>query len=92
MTNASPAPGSQNVSACNPGFTAATPGAHFLIAMIAAVANGLDGRTEQAARWCKEARRRKADATAAQFLAAFPIQDDNARAHIAAELTRLGFG
>ena len=71
---------------------AATPGAHFLIAMIAAVANGLDGRTEQAARWCKEARRRKADATAAQFLAAFPIQDDNARAHIAAELTRLGFG
>lgn len=70
---------------------AATPGAHFLIAMIAAVANGLDGRAEQAARWSREARRRKSDATIAQFLAAFPLQDDAARSRIQAELLRLGF-
>ena len=40
---------------------AATPGAHHLIAMIAAVANGLAGRHPQALRWCQEARRRKPD-------------------------------
>lgn len=70
---------------------AATPGAHYLIAMIAAVTNGLDGRGDQAARWCIEARRRKPDATAGQFLAAFPIQDPLAHAKIDHELRRLGF-
>jgi DNA-binding winged helix-turn-helix (wHTH) protein/tetratricopeptide (TPR) repeat protein len=70
---------------------AAAPGAHHLIAMIAAVANGLDGRHEQAARWRREALRRKPDAGAAQFLAAFPMQDEAMRALIAAELKRLGF-
>ena len=70
---------------------AATPGAHYLIAMIAAVANGLDGRKDQADRWCKEARRRKPDATLTKFLAAFPIQNDVVRARIELELLRLGF-
>lgn len=70
---------------------ATTPGAHHLIAMIAAVAFGLAGRHEQAVRWSKEARRRRPDAAAAPFLAAFPIRDDAARALIHAELLRLGF-
>ena len=59
--------------------------------MIAAVANGLDGRKDQADRWCKEARRRKPDATLTKFLAAFPIQNDVVRARIELELLRLGF-
>lgn len=70
---------------------AATPGAHFLIAMIAAVANGMDGREDQALRWCAEARRRKPDATVAQFLTAFPIQNAQAHSKIEHELRRLGF-
>ena len=70
---------------------AATPGAHYLIAMIAAVTNGLDGREDQATRWCTEARRRKPDATADQFLAAFPIQNPLTHSRIEHELRRLGF-
>lgn len=70
---------------------AGTPGAHHLIAMIAAVANGIGGRLQKAQRWSDEARRRRPDASSAQFLAAFPIRDDRVRARITAELVRLGF-
>ena len=38
---------------------AATPGAHYLIAMIAMVANGLAGRHDTAARWRQTVRQRK---------------------------------
>ncbi len=70
---------------------ASTPGAHYLISMIAAVANGLDGRHQQAARWRQDVRRRKADASAHQYFAAFPIRDEAARRLIAEELARQGF-
>jgi tetratricopeptide (TPR) repeat protein len=70
---------------------AATPGAHHLIAMIAAVANGLDGRDQPALRWCQEARRRKPDCTTAQFLKAFPFRNEAMRTQVEAELNRLGF-
>ncbi|WP_245243306.1 hypothetical protein [Pararhodobacter sp. SW119] len=70
---------------------ATTPGAHYLIAMIAAVANGLEGRHQQAARWRQEARRRRTDASANQFFTAFPMVDDVARARIGSELRRQGF-
>lgn len=70
---------------------ATTPGVHHLIAMIAAVANGLAGREEQALGWAGEARRRRPDATRAQFLAAFPIRDEAVAARIAAVLAKLGF-
>lgn len=69
---------------------ATTPGAHYLIAMIAAVANGLEGRHEQAARWRSEVRRRKPDASAAQFFASFPIRDNRTRALVEHELQRQG--
>ena len=68
-----------------------TPGAHYLIAMIALAANGLAGRQDQAARWRQEVRRRKADATAAHYFAAFPTRDSASRSRIAAELRRHGF-
>lgn len=70
---------------------ATTPGAHYLIGMIAGVANGLAGRHDQAARWRGEVRRRKSDATATHYFAAFPTRDAASRARIAEELRRQGF-
>jgi TolB-like protein len=70
---------------------ASTPGAHYLISMVAAVANGLDGRYQQASRWRQDARRRKPDASADQYFAAFPIRNEEARRRIAEELKRQGF-
>lgn len=70
---------------------AATPGAHYLIAMIALAANSLAGLDNQAARWKQEVLRRKADASAAHYFAAFPTRDAISRARIATELRRHGF-
>jgi predicted TPR repeat methyltransferase len=70
---------------------ATTPGAHYLIAMIALCANGLAGRHDQAARWREKVCRLKPDATAADYFAAFPTRDKASRASVAAELSRHGF-
>jgi TolB-like protein len=70
---------------------ATTPGAHYLIAMIALAANGLAGRHDQAARWRQKVRQLKPGATAADYFAAFPTRDMTSRSHIAAELRRHGF-
>lgn len=70
---------------------ATTPGAHYLIAMIAMAANGLYGRHEQAARWRQTALRLKPDASAAHYFTAFPTRDAASRSKIANALTRLGF-
>jgi TolB-like protein len=70
---------------------AAAPGAHHLIAMIALVANGLAGRSGQADRWRQQAVHLRSDATAEDFLAAFPTRDAASRSKIAAELHRQGF-
>lgn len=70
---------------------ASTPGAHYLISMVAAVANGLDGRHQQASRWRQDTLRRKPDASIDQYFAAFPIRNDEARQRIATELKRQGF-
>lgn len=70
---------------------ASTPGAHYLIAMIALVANGLAGRHNQAARWKQEVHRLKPDASAAHYFAAFPTRDTASRLRIETELRRHGF-
>ncbi|MGF6862743.1 DNA-binding winged helix-turn-helix (wHTH) protein/tetratricopeptide (TPR) repeat protein [Rhodobacteraceae bacterium MBR-64] len=70
---------------------ATTPGAHYLIAMIAMVANGLDGREDQATRWRQTVRRLKPDASAAHYFTAFPTRDTASRLRIAEELRRQGF-
>jgi tetratricopeptide (TPR) repeat protein len=70
---------------------ATTPGAHYLIAMIALVANGLAERHEQAARWRQTIRRLKPDATSADYYAAFPTREATSRARIEKELRRHGF-
>lgn len=68
-----------------------TPGAHYLIAMIALSANGLAGRHNQAARWRQKVLRLKPDATSADYFAAFPTRDTASRSRVAAELSRHGF-
>lgn len=68
-----------------------SPGAHYLIAMIALAANGLAGRHDQASRWRQEVRRRRPHATAADYFTAFPTRDAASRARIDAELRRHGF-
>ena len=70
---------------------AATPGAHYLIAMIAMVANGLAGRHDTAARWRQTVRQRKPDASATHYFAAFPTRDIASKTLIADELRRHGF-
>ena len=70
---------------------AATPGAHYLIAMIAMVANGLAGRHDTAARWRQTVRQRNPDASAAHYFFAFPTRDIVSRSLIADELCRHGF-
>lgn len=70
---------------------ATTPGAHYLIAMIAMVANSLDGRHEQAKRWRQTVRRLKPDASAVHYFTAFPTRDAASRSRIADELHRQGF-
>ncbi|RNF33901.1 winged helix-turn-helix domain-containing tetratricopeptide repeat protein [Paracoccus methylarcula] len=70
---------------------AKTPGAHYLIAMLALAANGLAGRRDHAARWRQETHRLKPDAKAADYFAAFPTRDVTSREQIAAELRRQGF-
>ncbi|MFH1343535.1 MAG: winged helix-turn-helix domain-containing protein [Pseudomonadota bacterium] len=70
---------------------ATTPGAHYLIAMIALAANGLAGRQGQAARWRREVRRLKPDANATDYFTALPTRDTPSRIRIEAELRRHGF-
>jgi TolB-like protein len=70
---------------------ARTPGAHYLIAMIALAAIGLAGRHDQANRWRREVHRLKPGATAAHYFAAFPTRDATSRARVAKELCRYGF-
>ena len=70
---------------------ASTPGAHYLIAMIALAANSLAGRHNQAARWKQEVVRRNAGAAAAHYFAAFPTRDVVSKTRIAAVLDQHGF-
>jgi TolB-like protein len=58
---------------------AGTPGAHFLISMIALVANVLAGREAQATHWLSDIRRRRPDASVAHFFAAFPFKKQPVR-------------
>lgn len=70
---------------------ATSPGAHYLIAMIALAANSLAGRHNHAARWKQEVHRRKPDASSAHYFAAFPTRDTDSRSRIETELRRHGF-
>jgi hypothetical protein len=70
---------------------AATPGAHHLIALIAAAANSLAGHEEQATRWARLAWSKRPDATALDYSHAFPIRNSVMRAKIESVLRKRGF-
>jgi tetratricopeptide (TPR) repeat protein len=67
------------------------PGAHVLIALIAAVAHDLAGRGPEAARWAAQVRARNRGLTREDFFRAFPIKPEGMRARVESALRGLGF-
>jgi hypothetical protein len=70
---------------------AAAPGAHVLIAMIAAVCHALAGDDARARRWAANVRARSPGLVREDFFGAFPIRDQTVRTRIATALARLRF-
>jgi TolB-like protein len=70
---------------------ARSPGAHVLIAMIAATAHELAGNTSRASFWSANVRERNAALSREDFFRAFPMQPDPLRRRVDQALARLGF-
>jgi DNA-binding winged helix-turn-helix (wHTH) protein len=70
---------------------ARAPGAHALIAMIAAVAHSLNQDASRAAFWAANVRERNDAFGRDVFFRAFPVQDQSARARLSDALQGLGF-
>jgi TolB-like protein/DNA-binding winged helix-turn-helix (wHTH) protein len=70
---------------------ARSPGAHVMIAMVAAAAHTLAGDPERATFWTANARERNAALTQADFFRAFPMKSDALRARVERALARAGF-
>jgi TolB-like protein len=70
---------------------ARAPGAHVLIAMIAAAAHALNGDAARAERWAGEARRTGAGLTQADFFRSFPFEAGPGRDRLSGALAALGF-
>jgi DNA-binding winged helix-turn-helix (wHTH) protein/tetratricopeptide (TPR) repeat protein len=69
---------------------ARSPGAHVLIAMIAAAAHLLSGDAARAAYWAANVRERAASLTRADFNRAFPMKSDSMRVRVSQALAQLG--
>jgi DNA-binding winged helix-turn-helix (wHTH) protein/TolB-like protein len=70
---------------------ARSPGAHVLIAMIAAAAHALTLDADRAAHWTSNVRERNSSLTRADFARAFPMQSEAMRARVLQALAQLGF-
>jgi tetratricopeptide (TPR) repeat protein len=70
---------------------ARSPGAHVLIAMIAAVAQSLAGNGASAASWAKEVRKRNPRLGREDFFHAFPFKSEVMHTRVSAALQSLGF-
>jgi TolB-like protein/DNA-binding winged helix-turn-helix (wHTH) protein len=70
---------------------ARSPGAHVLIAMIAAAAHALNGDSARAASWAANVRDRNAALTREDFAQAFPIKPEAMRARVQQALVEVGF-
>jgi TolB-like protein/DNA-binding winged helix-turn-helix (wHTH) protein len=70
---------------------ARSPGAHVLIAMIAAAAQSLKGDAARAAWWAGNVRERSPAMRRTDFLRAFPMRSDTTRLRVLGALRRLGF-
>lgn len=73
------------------GEAARTPGAHVLIAMIAAAAHEMNGERDAAARWAANVRERNPHLGQREFFNAFPFVHEETRARLAKALAALGF-
>jgi TolB-like protein len=70
---------------------ARSPGAHVLIAMIAAVFHALAGNEARAAAWAANARARNPALDRQDFFRAVPFQSEATRARVSGALARCGF-
>ena len=70
---------------------ARSPGAHVLIAMIAAAAHTLSGDSAKAAAWAANVRERSPSLGRAEFFRAFPIRPTAVRERVSDALARRGF-
>ncbi len=70
---------------------ARSPGAHVLIAMIAAAAHGLAGDRERATSWAANVRERNPALTREDFLRAFPLRSESLRKRVNNSLASVGF-
>jgi len=70
---------------------ARAPGAHVLIAMIAAAAQAMAGDEVRAAAWASNVRERNAALTREDFFRSFPMKSEAAKARVSSALARLGF-
>jgi hypothetical protein len=70
---------------------ARSPGAHVLIAMIAAAAHTLNGDDERAAHWAASVRERNPSLTREDFFRAFPMKSEPMRGRVHQALGQVGF-
>jgi TolB-like protein len=70
---------------------ARSPGAHVLIAMIAAAAHALGGDAKHAEFWAQNVRARNGALTRADFARSFPMKSEDMRARVQRALAQLGF-
>lgn len=70
---------------------ARSPGAHVLIAMIAAAAHSLNGDPARAAWWAANVRERNAALGRDDFFRAFPMKSEETRTRLLQALMQLGF-
>jgi DNA-binding winged helix-turn-helix (wHTH) protein/tetratricopeptide (TPR) repeat protein len=68
---------------------ARSPGAHVLVAVIAAAAHALNGNRQRAAAWAANVRERNPAITAADFFRSFPFTDTAVRQRLAKALSAL---
>jgi TolB-like protein len=70
---------------------ARSPGAHVLIAMIAAAAQAMAGDEARAASWAADVRARNPALTREDFFRSFPMKSESMKARVSSALARLGF-
>lgn len=72
-------------------WAARSPGAHYLIGMIAAASHHLNGDQTAASHCAKDVLAGRSDASTRQFFKAFPFSDAGLRREIEGALTKTGF-
>jgi tetratricopeptide (TPR) repeat protein len=70
---------------------ARSPGAHVLIALIAAAAHSLNGDAARAGHWAANVRERNPELDREDFFRAFPMRPDSMRTRVSQALAQLGF-